>query len=156
MTEMCCELSEYFISALLILSADWKIADIFVSMITPHNWKHNQHNLLFSDGLVRGPTTKQPRKKIQWKNKSSYLKYWDISQCFVFNNSSLRFHGKNTNSSGNYFKIGIQEPCAFLVIWWLLLTSYICKVIKGLNIKEREREAKVGVLKSSITQPNER
>lgn len=29
-------------------------------------------------------------------------------------------------------------------------------MIKGFNIKERERKAKAGVVKSSITQPNER
>ena len=43
-----------------------------------------------------------------------------------------------------------------LVIKGLLLTSRIYKVIKWLNIKKREGEAEVSVVKSSITQSNER
>lgn len=45
--------------------------------------------------------------------------------------------------------------CA-LVIKRLLLSSHIYKVIKSLNIKWREREAKVRGVRSSIPQPNER
>lgn len=59
MTEMCCELSEHFISALFILSAVWKVAGIFIRMKMLHNPKHN---LAFSGSLVRCPAAKQTKK----------------------------------------------------------------------------------------------
>lgn len=55
MTEMCCELSEHFISALFILSAVWKTADTIICMKMLHN---PNHNLAFSTSHIKYPAAK--------------------------------------------------------------------------------------------------